>query len=82
MLTHNKQMQDFLRANGIEAVPKWISKGSLKRNWRLYNKKIRWSEELATRLSDLGFIDFDGKPLGRLSGNGGMFSIITRRKLN
>ncbi len=82
MLSHNKQMQDFLRANGIEAIPKWIDKGSLKRTWRLYNRKIKWSEELAAKLNSLGFVDYDGKSPGKLSGNGGIFSVFVRRILN
>ncbi len=82
MLEHNKQMQDFLKANGIEAIPKCIPDGSLKRTWRLYNKKMKWSEELASQLNNLGFVDYAGKPLRRFSGNGGMFSVFVRRRLN
>lgn len=82
MLTHNKQMQDFLNTNGIEAIPKRIDKGSLQGTWRLYNKNMRWSDELAAHLNSLGFVDFDGKPLGQTAGNGGKFSVFIRRRLN
>ncbi len=82
MLAHNKQMQDFLSQHGIEAIPKWITKGSLQRTWRLYNKKTKWSEELAAQLNGLGFVDYAGKPLGKFSGNGGMFCVFVRRILN
>ncbi len=82
MLAHNKQMQDFLRQNGIEAVPKRIDKGSLKGTWRLYNFKIDWSLDLASRLNGLGFTDFDGKPISQISGNGGRFSVFVRKRLN
>lgn len=57
-------------------MPKRIHDGSLRRTWRLYNHEILWSEELAAKLNALGFSDFDGKPLHRHSGNGGLFSIF------
>jgi len=70
MLAHNKQMQDFLRHNGIKAIPKRIDKGSLQGTWRLYNLKMSWSLELASKLNGLGFTDFDGKPLDQTAGIG------------
>jgi len=82
MLAHNKQMQDFLRHNGIKAIPKRIDRGSMRGIWRLYNKNMKWSDELAIHLNSIGFVDFDGKPLGRFSGNGGRFCVFVRRNLN
>ena len=78
MLKHNREMQSFLRSHQIEAIPKRIDKGSLRGTWRLYNFNIKWSLELAKKLNDLGFTDFDGKPLGQFSGNGGVFQVFVR----
>jgi hypothetical protein len=78
MLPENKRMQAFLATHGIKAVPKRIHAGSLKYTWRLYNDHVQWSELLAEKLNTLGFVGFDGKPLGRFSGNGGMFSVFVR----
>jgi hypothetical protein len=69
-------MQNFLAENGINVRVKRIDKGSLKHTWRLYNPNLNWSEQLAQKLNNLGFKDFDGKPLGRFSGNGGMLSVF------
>ncbi len=87
MLVHNKQMQDFLRENGIKTIPKRIDKGSLKGTWRLsgsanYHSCPPWTDELRTKLNGLGFVDFNGKPLGQFSGNGGKFVVFVRRRLN
>lgn len=71
-------MKDFLKSNGIDATPKYLPDGSLKRCWRLYNIETKWTQELADRLNALGFTDFDGEPLGPFSGNGGMFSVFVR----
>jgi len=88
MLTENKKMQEFLRVNGIDAIPKYIKTGSLKRSWRLYGKTgtktgdimqdyQRWTPELCEKLTDLGFTGFHGA-LGKFSGNGGLFSVFVR----
>ncbi len=74
----NKRMQEFLAANGINARAKYIKDGSLKYTWRLYNPDIKWTEELASRINGLGFVDFDNKPLARFSGNAGVFSVFVR----
>lgn len=74
----NQRMQAFLAENGIDATPKYLPDGSLRGCWRLYNDAVSWSEELAGKLNALGFTDFDGKPLGRFSGNGGSFSVFVR----
>ena len=71
-------MQEFLAANGINAVPKWLPDGSLKHTWRLYNKAVAWTEDLAAKLNGLGFTNWDGKPLGAYDGNGGMFCCFVR----
>ena len=74
----NKLMQDFLKKNGIKATAKFLFTGSLKGNWRLFGKGQKWTDSLIKKLTDLGFIGFDGDPLGKFSGNGGLFSIFTR----
>lgn len=81
MRPENKRMQDFLRANGVEAHVKFIWRGSLKGCWRLfqpYATKILWTQELQDKLNGLGFVDFDGKSLGKFSGNGGTFCVFVR----
>lgn len=85
MLEHNKQMQKFLKENGIDAIPKYIFKGSLKHSWRLYgingdgwNGYQKWTENLYNKLNELGFISIHGRPLGQFDGNGGIFSIFVR----
>ena len=83
MRPENKRMQVFLRQNGIDAVPKYISTGSLKRSWRLYGKGDGdygyqpWTTDLAEKLTRLGFQGLRG-PLGRFDGNGGVFSVFVR----
>lgn len=76
-LDKNKAMQAELRKNGIEASCKFLHKGSLKGRWSLYNPNIKWfgNKELQKKFTDLGFLDFDGKPLSDFSGNGGGFSV-------
>ena len=71
-------MKNFLAENGIIANAKWFSTGSLKRTWRLYNPEQKWTPFLTAQLTQLGFTDFDNKPLGIYSGNGGMFSVFVK----
>ena len=87
MRPENKRMQGFLKANGVDAVPWYISKGSMRGCWRLYGKHgkgfgaesmDKWTPEIAEKLTSLGFRDFDGKQLGQFSGNGGMFCTFVR----
>ena len=73
----NSRMQDFLKANGILATPKYLHDGSLRGCWRLSSSEP-WCIELANKLNALGFVDFDGKPLGQFSGNGGHFCVFVR----
>lgn len=84
MRPENKRMQEFLKQNGIDAIPKYIFTGSLKRSWRLYGKNgnghdlsdyVKWTPELVTKLTDLGFTGLHG-PLGPYDGNGGVFSVF------
>ena len=81
MRPENKQMQEYLKENGIIATPKYIYKGSLKGCWRLYNLAVKWFEnyELMGKLHALGFRDFNNKPFTDFSGNGGMFQVFARR---
>lgn len=78
MKPENARMKQFLADNNVVAVPKWLPDGSLKRCWRLYGKGQIWTRELAQRLNDLGFVDFDHWPLSKFSGNGGAFSVFVR----
>jgi hypothetical protein len=85
MRPENKRMQAYLKENGIDAVPWYIEKGSMKRCWRLYGKHSKgwqnmdkWTPELAEKLNGLGFRDYAGEPLGLYSGNGGMFMTFVR----
>lgn len=77
MRTENQKMKTFLKENGIEATPRYLSTGSCKGRWMIYNAKISWYEnhELQNKMNQLGFTDFDKKPLHKFSGNGGRFSI-------
>jgi hypothetical protein len=73
MRPENKNMVEFLNNNGIKADVKYIWEGSLRDCWRLTirnrgaksfeEKWGQWTPELRKQLSELGFIDFDGKPL-------------------
>lgn len=78
MRAENVRMKNFLKCHGVVATPKWISTGSLKRCWRLYDYAQDWTIELAEALNNLGFSDFNHKPLGLYSGNGGRFSVFVR----
>ena len=80
MTDENNRMKNWLKANGIEATPKYIKDGSMRGCWRLYNNKIAWwdNEPLWNKLMSLGFVDFDGDKLDKFSGNGGTFSIFPR----
>lgn len=80
MKPENKKMKTFLTANGINATPKYLHKGSLAGCWRLYNLKEKWTQALIDKLTTQGFLGYDGLPLGRYSGNGGLFSVFTRFK--
>ena len=74
----NSAMQDFLRQNGVDARVKYISSGSMRGTWRLQNPVMSWTPELQAKLTGLGFVDFNGEPLGPNSGNGGRFSVFVR----
>jgi hypothetical protein len=78
MRQENMRMKIFLKENGIEATPKYIPDGSLKKTWRLYNSETKWSQGLAEKINSLGFVNYDNRPLTELDGNGGMFQIFVR----
>ena len=80
MRKENKEMKRYLSKNNIFARVKYLDGGSLAGRWRLYNPRQIWNEVLAEQLTNLGFTDFDGKPLGKFSGNGGLFSVFALRK--
>jgi len=67
-------MQAFLLHHGIVCRAKYLPDGSMKHLWHLYGPG-KWTPELTAALTALGFTDFDRKPLGRFSGNGGTFSV-------
>lgn len=74
----NARMQAFLKANGIDATPRYLWEGSMRGCWQVYNPAIPWTDELREKLTALGFLDFDNQPLGQFSGNGGVFSVALR----
>ena len=76
MKAHNTSMKKYLADNGIIAIPKYIEKGSLSGSWRIYGKGQFWSEQLAKKLTDIGFKDFDWKPLDKFSA--GVFHIFAK----
>lgn len=78
MLLHNKKMQELLKKYGIDCMPKYLPDGSLKHSWRLYNRELKWTDQLRESFSLLGFKSYDGDPLNQYSGNGGMFHIFAR----
>ena len=79
MLDRNMRMKNWLKDNGIIAIPKYIDAGSMRGCWRIYGLGSWWgNEDLQKKFRDLGFVDFDGDPLDNYSGNGGLFSIFPR----
>ena len=78
MRIENKRMKDLLQTHGINAIPKRIFNGSLKKTWRLYNPDALWNIELANKLNNLGFANYNNKPLDGLDGNGGRFCVFVR----
>ena len=86
MTTQNKLMKMYLKKAGINCTPKFIKDGSLKGTWRLDDYKldknnpqgIGWwgNKDLQNKLTELGFVDHDGKQLSDYSGNGGQFSVF------
>ena len=87
MRIENKRMQNFLKANGIEAIPKYIKAGSLRHSWRFCGKGSqkgkgfvyyqKWTPELVEKLTGLGFTGLHG-PLDKYDGNGGVFAVFVR----
>jgi hypothetical protein len=89
MTPENQKMKDYLKENGVDAMPKFLWKGSMKGCWRLYKHTkeknghytyVNWWNNfgLQNKLAELGFTDFRGQPLNNFSGNGGVFSIFAR----
>ena len=76
MRIENQRMKDFLSEHGINAKPKYIWRGSMKRTWRIYAPGIRWTDEIRQKFTNLGFFGFDGKPLHQFSGNGGALQVF------
>jgi hypothetical protein len=77
MRQENQKMKAFLKEHGIDAMPKYIRHGTLAPSWRIYNYSITWTEELATRFTELGFTGLHG-PIGKYEGNGGVLSVFLR----
>lgn len=78
MRPENIEMKQYLNKHGIKCRVKYIRAGSLRGCWRLYSKGERWTAEPRKKLTALGFVDFDGRPLSQLSGNGGLFAVFAR----
>lgn len=87
MRTENQKMKTFLASHGIKATPKYIAHGSMRGTWRISSPdnlrvmksgKANWfgNTELQNKMNEIGFRDFDNKPLNDFSGNGGLFSIF------
>lgn len=78
MREENKRMKEYLEKNGIDAIPKYFIKGSMKGTWRIYNYAVKWAgnTELQEKVRSLGFKGFDGQKLDNYSGNGGDFCIF------
>jgi hypothetical protein len=75
----HQTMRDYLLKHGIDAIPFYIKNGSLRGCWRLHKKGVKWSDDLSAKLSSLGFVGFDWKPLHQFSGNGGIFQVFVRK---
>ena len=91
MRPENKRMQEFLKMNGIKAVPMYFAKGSCKHSWRLYGLTgekdsngqpiyQKWwdNQPLIDKMNALGFTSLFGDKLTHIHGNGGMFSLMVR----
>ena len=91
MRPENQRMQAFLKENGIDAVPKYLDKGSCKHSWRLYGvtgekdangypiyQKWWGNKPLIAKLDALGFTNLFGEKLSDIDGNGGVFSVFVR----
>lgn len=78
MRPENQRMKAFLADNGIRATPKYLSAGSLRGHWRLYDHNQVWTDNLCRSLSALGFMGLNGLALHKYSGNGGVFSVLVR----
>lgn len=78
MRPENKRMQELLKSHGIKARVKYISSGSMRGVWRLYEPGTNYTQSLYSRLNDLGFVNFDGRPLDIYSGAGGTFQVFVR----
>lgn len=75
MRPENKRLKAYLQEHGIDCTPCFLWQGSMRGSWRLKGKGA-WTLAMARRLTALGFVDNDGQPLGRFSGNGGAFQVV------
>ena len=77
MRPENMAMKKYLAENGVDAMPKYLSTGSQKRQWRLYNLSTKWygNTELIDKINGLGFRSH-GRLLDDFSGNGGVFQVF------
>lgn len=78
MRPENQKMQAFLKSRGIDATPKYISEGSMRGVWRLYKKNATFTKEIESKLTEIGFTNYDGSPLDRYIGNGGIFQVFVK----
>ena len=95
MRPENQRMQAFLKANGVDAMPKYIKDGSCKHSWRLYGvtgekdangrpvyQKWWGNQPLIDKLNALGFVSLFNEKLTDSHGNGGVFSVLVRGHLS
>ena len=77
MRPESKIMKELLEANGITGWNiNYISKGSMRGNYLLFDRKTKWTEELRAKLSYIGLLGFDGQSIGRWASNGGTLCIF------
>ncbi len=77
MRQENKNAQAFLLHHGIRCRAKYFPAGSI-RGWRFSDMATGWTDAIRERLTALGFTDYNGEPLSKYSGNGGMLCIFCR----
>ena len=76
MRSENQKMKQYLKENGIDAIPQYIAQGLLKGTWRIYTPNLIWwgNFQLQEKLTQLGFKSLDGKTLTQYCALGDTFS--------
>ena len=81
MKAHNIKMKEYLAHYGIKARVKLIESGSMRDTWRIYAPDTEYTPEIMAKLTEIGFTDFDNKPLHKLSSGGSVLSVFVRHPL-